>query len=183
MNPPICHPHVPGIESLEGLIRDVPNFPKPGVMFKDITPLLANPAALALAVELMVQPYRGRQVDMVVGAESRGFIFATAFAKSLSVGFVPIRKPGKLPYKTKRFEYTLEYGTDALEIHEDALKPGQNVVIVDDVLATGGTLVACCNLVEALRAKVMGIAVLIELKTFAGRQRFSRYDLSSVLTY
>ena len=146
----------PGLEQLRRLIRDIPDFPNPGILFKDITPLLANPGGLSLAVEYMVYPFRGAPVDVVVGAESRGFIFGTAVARELSVGFVPIRKPGKLPSAVRRLEYDLEYGTDVLEIHEDALQAGQNVLVVDDLLATGGTLAACCKLVRALGANVSG---------------------------
>lgn len=172
-----------GIADLRALIRDVPNFPKPGIMFKDITPLLADPAGLALAVEMMVQPFRGTRVDAVVGAESRGFIFGTALASALSVGFVPVRKPGKLPWQTRRAEYALEYGTDALEIHADGVKPGQHVVLADDVLATGGTLVACRKLVTDLGARVTGIAVLIELLGLGGRAKLDGVPVHSVLTY
>ena len=175
--------HVPGVSELRRLIRDVPDFPKPGILFKDITPLLADPAGLALAVRLMVQPLRGEPIDMVVGAESRGFIFGTAVATTLSVGFVPIRKPGKLPARVRRHEYALEYGSDALEIHEDALSPGANVLIVDDLLATGGTLVACCELVRGLRAKVHAVVVLIELTDCEGRRRLKNERVVSVLTY
>jgi len=185
---------MPGVADLRRLIRDVPDFPKPGILFKDITPLLADPAGLALAVEFMVQPFRGKHVDVVVAAESRGFIFGTAVANALSVGFVPIRKVGKLPARTRRHEYVLEYGTDVLEIHEDALRPGQQVLLVDDsldnrllvrafVLATGGTLLACCNLIGALHAHVMSIAVLIELTALDGRKLLERYEVTSVLKY
>jgi adenine phosphoribosyltransferase len=172
-----------GVSALRRLIRDVPDFPKPGILFRDITPLLADPAGFALAVELMVRPFRGERLDMVVGAESRGFIFGTAVATALSVGLVPIRKPGKLPAKARRYEYELEYGTDALEIHEDALSPGQNVLIVDDLLATGGTLAACCKLVRALGANVHAVVVLIELLACKGRRRLENERVISVLTY
>ena len=174
---------VPGASELRELIRDVPDFPKPGILFKDITPLLADPDALALAVELMVAPFRGEAIDMVVGAESRGFIFGTAVARALSVGFVPIRKPGKLPAEVRRHEYELEYGTDALEIHRDALAPGATVLIVDALLATGGTLVACCKLVRALGAKVAAVVVLIELLGCDGRRQLENERVLSVLTY
>lgn len=170
-----------GIADLGRLIRDVADFPKPGIVFKDITPLLADPAGLALAVELMVQPFRGHQIDVVVGAESRGFIFGTALANALSAGFVPIRKPGKLPAKTARAQYTLEYGSDAMEIHADALRSGEGVLLVDDVLATGGTLVACCQLIESLGARVHAIAVLIELLSLGGRDRLGGRHVHSVL--
>ncbi len=174
---------IPGMADLRRLIRDVPNFPKPGVAFKDITPLLADPAGLALAVELMVQPFRGRQVEAVVGAESRGFIFGTALAKALSVGFVPVRKPGKLPAAVSSYRYASEYGTDTLEIHRDSLEAGQKVLIVDDVLATGGTLVACCNLVRGLGANVVGIVVLIELSKLDGRAHLKECPVYSVMVY
>ena len=168
---------------LRRLIRDIPDFPKPGVLFRDITPLLADPAGLAMAVELMAQPFRGNRVDVVVGAESRGFIFGTAVAKALSVGFVPIRKPGKLPAATRRREYELEYGTDALEMHVDALRPDQRVLIVDDLLATGGTLAACCDLVRDSGAKIEAVAVLIELAALGGRQRLRGCEVFSVICY
>ncbi len=156
---------------LAALVRDIPDFPKPGVTFKDMTPLLADPAALALAVELMANPYRGRGIELVVGAESRGFIFGTAIAQALSAGFVPVRKPGKLPGETLGMDYNLEYGTDRLEIHTDAVKPNQRVLLVDDVLATGGTMRAKCDLAKMIRAEVAGIAVLIELTFLDGRTR------------
>lgn len=172
-----------GVSELRTLIRDVPDFPKPGVLFKDITPLLADPAGLALAVEVMAQPFRGGKLDLVVGAESRGFIFGTAVATALSLGFVPIRKPGKLPAEVRRHEYTLEYGDDALEIHADALAPGQRVLLVDDLLATGGTLQACCELIRGLGADICSIVVLIELAELKGRDRLSGERIESVLKY
>jgi adenine phosphoribosyltransferase len=164
-------------------IRDVPGFPKPGIVFKDITPLLADPGSLALAVEMLAQPFRGRHVDLVVGAESRGFIFGTAVAQALSAGFVPIRKPSKLPCETRKVTYQLEYGTDSLEIHLDAVKPGQRVVMVDDLLATGGTMVACCDLVKSLGGDILGIAVLIELAFLKGRDKLKNYPVHSVVSY
>lgn len=174
---------VPGMVELRRLIRDVPDFPKPGILFKDITPLLADSAGLALAVELMAQPFRGKHVDLIVGAESRGFIFGTAVAKALSAGFVPVRKPGKLPSVSHRFEYGLEYGTDALEIHTDAMKKGQRVVVVDDLLATGGTVSACCELVRKLGGDLLGVAVLIELTDLVGRRKLGNIPVLSVLQY
>ncbi len=168
---------------LAKLIRDVADFPKPGIMFKDITPLLADAAGLALAVECMANPYRGRGVDLVVGAESRGFIFGTAIAQALSCGFVPVRKPGKLPSERRTKTYQLEYGTDALEIHADAMGPGHAVLMVDDLLATGGTMRACCDLVEESGADILGISVLIELEFLDGRARVAPHPVSSVLKY
>ncbi len=171
------------ITKLRELIRDVPDFPKPGVLFKDITPLLASPAGLSLAVEYLTQPFRGIDVDLVVGAESRGFIFGTAVARNMSAGFVPVRKPGHLPAETASEEYDLEYGTDSLEIHRDAIKPGQRVLLVDDLLATGGTMAACCRLVSSLGGEIVGIAVLIELGSLSGREKLSDYPVHSILTY
>ncbi len=165
-------------------IRDIPDFPKPGVGFKDITPLLRHPGALAMAVEQMANPFRGRKVDIVVGAESRGFIFGTAIAQALSAGFVPVRKPGKLPWQTHRIEYDLEYGTDALEIHQDAIEPGQRVIVVDDVLATGGTMKAALELAEKFGGEVLGATVLIELTFLKGRERLGRHgNVHAVVKY
>src|ERR671937_482610 len=137
-------------EQLKRLIRDIPNFPKPGILFRDITPLLANPSGIALAVELLANPFRGKNIDLVVGAESRGFIFGTAVACCLSAGFSLVRKPGKLPFTKVAMKYELEYGTDTLEMHADAIVRGQRVLVVDDVLATGGTMKACLDLVKHL---------------------------------
>lgn len=156
-------------------ILDVPDFPKPGVVFKDMTPLLASPPALALAVELMANPYRGRGVELVVGAESRGFIFGTAIAQSLSAGFVPVRKPGKLPRAVHGMDYALEYGTDRLEIHADAIRPGQRILLVDDVLATGGTMRAKCDLAAQIGAEIVGVTVLMELAFLHGRVRLGEH--------
>ena len=168
---------------LRKFIRDVPDFPKPGILFKDITPLLANPSALALAVEALCNPFRELNVQAVIGAESRGFIFGTAIAQALSCGFVPVRKPGKLPAAKISHTYELEYGTDTLEIHRDAIKKGERCLIVDDLLATGGTMMACCDLVETLGGNIVGIAVLIELIFLHGRQRFGKYNLHSAIKY
>jgi adenine phosphoribosyltransferase len=169
---------------LRTLIRDIPDFPKPGIVFKDFTPLLRDPSGLALAVELMANPFRGRGVDIVVGAESRGFIFGTAIAQALSAGFVPVRKPGKLPGKTVRMAYDLEYGSDHVEIHLDAVARGQRVLLVDDLLATGGTMEACCKLVQELNGSIAGITVLIELEFLKGRGRLEPFATPhSVLRY
>lgn len=164
------------MDSLKQLIIDVPNFPKPGVVFKDFTPLLADPRGLALAVELMANPFRGKNIDLVVGAESRGFIFGIAVAQALSAGFIPVRKAGKLPRAVRGVQYELEYGTDRLEMHADALKDGQRVLMVDDLLATGGTLDACCRLVtETAKVTIVGLSVLIELPQLGGQRRVGKY--------
>ena len=170
-------------ESLTALIRDIPDFPKPGIRFKDITPLLSDPSGLSLAVELMANPWRDHRPDLVVGAESRGFIFGTALAQSLSCGFVPVRKPGKLSYETVSVEYELEYGTDTLEMHKDAITPGQKVLLVDDLIATGGTAKAACDLIERLGGQVLGLVVLIELEELKGRDLMGSVEVHSLLRY
>ena len=171
------------LESLRRLIRDIPDFPKPGILFRDITPLLADPSGLALSVELLANPFRGKNIDLVVGAESRGFIFGTAVACCLSAGFVIVRKPGKLPSKRIATSYDLEYGTDTLEMHADAIVKGQRVLVVDDLLATGGTMKACCDLVKQLGGHIVGVAVLIELAGLKGRDKLTSYDIHAVLRY
>lgn len=172
------------MRQLYDLIRDVPDFPKPGIVFKDFTPLLADPRGLALAVELMASPFRGRRVDLVVGAESRGFIFGTAVAQALSAGFVPVRKKGKLPRAVRGADYTLEYGQDRLEVHSDALAAGQRVLLVDDLLATGGTLAACGELLRQTESDLVGVSVLIELAFLNGRERIRHLgELHAVLRY
>lgn len=169
---------------LHTLIRDIADYPKPGIVFKDITPLLADPAGLAMAVEQMANPYRRLGVEVVCGAESRGFIFGTAIAQALNAGFIPIRKPGKLPYDTHAMAYDLEYGTDTLEIHTDAVGKGQKVLMVDDLLATGGTMQACCELVEKMGGDIVGLTMLIELTFLKGRAKLERFGQPhAVLTY
>lgn len=169
---------------LTPLILDVPDFPKPGIVFKDFTPLLADAEGLALAVRCMAEPFRTKNVHLVMGAESRGFIFGTALALALGCGFVPVRKPGKLPRATHRITYDLEYGSDTLETHVDAVKPGQNVLLVDDLLATGGTLEACGKLARRFHANIVGMTVLIEIAALRGRDRLAPYaDVHSVLSY
>ena len=171
------------ITVLKSHLRDIPDFPKPGILFRDISPLLANPSALALSVELLANPFRGKNIDIVIGAESRGFIFGTAVACCLSAGFGLVRKPGKLPFKKISMSYNLEYGNDTLEMHADQIVPGQRVLIVDDVLATGGTMKACVDMVKQLGGDLAGIAVLIELSGLQGRQRVMPHAVHSVLQY
>lgn len=166
---------------LRNLVRDVPDFPQPGIVFRDVTPLLADGKALRGAVDALARAFSG--VDVVVGIESRGFILGAPAAYALGVGMVPVRKLGRLPRETERAEYDLEYGTNTIEIHADALQPGQRVLIVDDVLATGGTAAATIELVERLGAEVAGIAVLIELRGLGGRERLAGYPLMSLLEY
>src|SRR5436305_4588101 len=170
-------------DQLKRLIRDIPDFPKPGVLFRDISPLLSDPSGLALSIELLANPFRGKNIDLVIGAESRGFIFGTAVACCLSAGFGLVRKPGKLPWKRVSMSYDLEYGKDTLEMHADAIMKGQRVLIVDDVLATGGTMKACCDLVKHLGGDLVGVAVLIELESLAGRSKIEGTKVHSVLRY
>ena len=168
---------------LEDFIRDVPDFPKPGIQFKDITPLLADPAAYRAAIRGLAAHYRGDRIDAIAAAEARGFLIAAPMALELGVGLVPIRKPGKLPAATASAEYALEYGTDRLEMHVDALTAGHRILIVDDVLATGGTMAACIELVRNAGAEVAGCAFLIELGFLGGRARLGRVDIVSLVTY
>jgi adenine phosphoribosyltransferase len=171
------------LERIKGLIRDIPDFPQPGIMFKDITPLLADDDAFSSVIDLIVVRYGRGNVDKVVGIEARGFILASPVAYHFGAGFVPVRKEGKLPWDTEREEYALEYGTAVLEIHKDAIGVGDRVLIVDDVLATGGTARATAKLVERLGGKVMGIACLIELTFLKGRDNLAGYDFFSLITY
>ena len=171
------------MENLKKLVRDVPDFPKKGIIFKDITPLLQDPKGLKTAVETISQHYKGKKIDVVVGAEARGFILAPTVAFNLGAGFVPVRKPGKLPYKKITESYALEYGTDTLEMHKDGIKKGQNVLMVDDLLATGGTMAACCKMVESLGGNIAGCAFLIELAFLNGKNALSKYDIFSVIKY
>jgi adenine phosphoribosyltransferase len=171
------------VENLTRLIRDIPDFPKPGILFRDISPLLADPSGLALSVELLANPFRGKGVEIVVGAESRGFIFGTAVACCLSAGFSLVRKKGKLPWKVVSMTYDLEYGSDTLEMHEDALVRGQRVLVVDDVLATGGTMKASCDLVKQIGGEIVGVAVLTELTALRGRDKVAPIPVHSVIQY
>ncbi len=171
------------MENLEAYIRDIPDFPKQGIVYKDISPLLQNPSAMKQAVDLFLEKLGGGKIDKVVGIESRGFFFATLLAERLNAGFVPIRKPGKLPYKTHREEYALEYGTDILEIHQDAINSGENILIHDDVLATGGTALAACNLVEKLGGNIIQCNFLVELSFLKGKEKLANYEVQSLLKY
>ena len=162
-------------------VRDVPNFPKPGILFRDITPLLASPEAFHAAVGAMAEPFRGSGVHRIVGIEARGFMFGAAIARELGLGFVPVRKPGKLPGRTEKVTYGLEYGSDALEVHADAFAAGETALVVDDVLATGGTAAAAVELLERLQARVAGLSFFIELRALRGRERLSGRPAHSVL--
>ena len=170
-------------ERAKTLIRDVPDFPKPGILYKDITPMLADAAAFHEVIGALTREAGRMDVQQVAGIESRGFLFGAPVAHSLGVGFVPIRKVGKLPWRTRRQDYDLEYGTSAVEIHEDAVFPGQRVVIVDDLLATGGTAQAAARLVEELGGVVAGFLFLIELSFLPGRERLAGYDVVSLIRY
>ncbi len=169
--------------SLKELIREVPDFPKPGISFKDLTPLLQNGEGLQRAVEAMLDLFSGEEIDLVIGIESRGFILGAPMAVGLGCGFVPVRKPGKLPAPSFKQEYQLEYGTDAVEIHQDAVDAGQRVLIVDDLLATGGTMKATCQLVDRLQAKIVGLAFLTELLFLDGREKLEDYRIEAVIQY
>ena len=171
------------LERAKQLIRDIPDFPQKGIVFKDITPLLADENAFSSVIDLIVVHYGRGNIDKVVGIEARGFILASPVAYHFGAGFVPVRKEGKLPWDTDREEYDLEYGKAVLEIHKDAIRPGERVVIVDDVLATGGPARATAQLVERLGGKVMGIACLIELSFLDGRKAVADYDFFSLITY
>ena len=168
---------------LKKLIRNVPDFPQPGIIFRDITPLLADAQALSLATRRMAEPFRRLKVDRVLGAESRGFIFGALVARELNCGFAPIRKPGKLPGKTISAQYQLEYGADKLQIHTDAFQTGQKILMVDDLLATGGTMAASCQMVEKLGGNIVGISFLIELIFLKGRQKLGNYTIHSLISY
>lgn len=171
------------MSDLAKLVRNVPDWPKPGIQFKDITPLLSDPAGLKWSIDGLADPFRNSGVDLVLGTEARGFLFAPAVALALGAGVVPARKPGKLPWRTLRESYELEYGTDALEVHQDAVKPGQKVLLVDDLLATGGTMLAAAKLVETLGGVVIGCAFLIELSFLPGRERLSPRLVHSLIQY
>ena len=171
------------LEFLKSLVRDVPNFPKPGIIFKDITPLLKNGKALKIVCDELASKFVKSQIDQVVGIESRGFIFSPTIACQLGAGFIPVRKKGKLPHDVERISYTLEYGEDFLEIHRDSIAKGERILIVDDVLATGGTAESVVKLVQRLGGEVIGLSFLIELLFLNGRKRFSDLPLHSLIQY
>ncbi len=171
------------MEQLKQLIREVPDFPRPGILFYDITTLLKDPGGLRAVIDALRDHYAKTKVDLVLGVEARGFIFAPALACALGAGFVPVRKPNKLPARAVREEYQLEYGSDSVEIHEDAIRPGERVLIVDDLLATGGTAAAAARLVEKLGGKVAGLGFVVELDFLKGRQKLAGHDVFSLLQY
>jgi adenine phosphoribosyltransferase len=171
------------VEALKALVRTVPDFPKPGILFYDITTLLKDKTGFAKLIDALAGHYIERKVDLVLGIEARGFIFGPALAYRLNAGFVPVRKPGKLPAAVARVSYDLEYGSDALEIHVDAIQPGQRVVLVDDLLATGGTMEATVKLVKQLGGEIVGLAFAVELDFLKGRERFKEFDVFSLLHY
>jgi len=170
-------------DGLKKLIREVPDFPKKGILFYDITTLLKDRRGFATLIDALSEHYLPERIDLVLGIEARGFIFGPALAYRLNAGFVPVRKPNKLPAKTARWTYALEYGTDALEIHTDAIQKGQRVLIVDDLLATGGTASACMRLAESLGGEVAGLAFVVELQSLKGRDKLTGYDVFSLLQY
>jgi adenine phosphoribosyltransferase len=169
--------------NLASIIRDVPDFPKPGILFKDITPLLHDPSVFAFVIELMAAPHKLDRPDIIAGIESRGFIFGAPLALQMGIPFVPIRKPGKLPWKTRSASYELEYGKDTIEIHEDAIISGQRVLLVDDLLATGGTMAAACELVSSLGGEIIETLFLIELNALKGRDRLKGEKVRSLIRY
>jgi len=176
-------PPAPTLQDIERAIRNVPDFPKPGIQFKDITPVLADPRLFAASIDLLTDSFKPGSVDAVVGIDARGFIFAAAAAVKLRAGFVPVRKKGKLPYRTHEQEYNLEYGTAIIAIHVDALKPGSRVLLIDDLLATGGTAAAAAALLGKLGVNILGISFLIELKFLNGRDRLKGYPVRSLVVY
>ncbi len=168
-------------DELKALVRNIPDFPKPGIQFKDITPLLSHPRGFRRSIELLSDLYERHDYDIIAAPEARGFIFGCALAQQTGAGFVPIRKPGKLPYQTARIEYELEYGTDSVEVHSDAVEAGMRVLLVDDVLATGGTMRACTQLVEKLGGEVSGCLFLMEIQALSGREKLGDYSIQSLL--
>jgi adenine phosphoribosyltransferase len=174
---------VQSVEDLKAAIREIPDWPKKGILFYDVTTLLKQGRRFEQTIEALLDPYKGKQIDLVLGIEARGFIFAPTVAYALKAGFVPVRKPGKLPAATFKASYALEYGTDSLEIHQDAIQPGQRVLIVDDLIATGGTAAAVAEMAEKMGATVVGLDFLVELTFLQGRDKLKKYDVHSVLKY
>jgi adenine phosphoribosyltransferase len=170
-------------ETLKAAIREIPDWPKQGILFYDITTLLKRGNCFAQAIDALTEPYKDKQIDAVLGMEARGFIFAPTVAYALGAGFVPVRKPGKLPAEKIQINYELEYGVDSLEIHKDAVTPGQRVLIVDDLIATGGTAKAVASMAKSMGATVEGLAFLVELTFLKGREKVSEYDIHSLLKY
>jgi len=168
---------------LKNFIRDIPDFPKPGILFRDITPLLADKQAFAAAIKAVAEPFADSDIEYVAAVEARGFIFGSAVAEALGAGFIPIRKKGKLPYTTTSVTYDLEYGTDTLEVHEDAVSDGAKVLMVDDLLATGGTMAAACGLMEKLNVEIAALAFLVELTQLAGKEKLTKYNIYTVISY
>ena len=171
------------MQRLEAYIRNIPDFPEPGIQFKDITPLVKDPAMLKLAVHQLIHPFLGQDITAIAGMEARGFIFGSLAAWEMGVGFVPLRKPGKLPYDAESISYDLEYGSASLEVHIDALEKGDKVLLIDDLLATGGTAAASCELVEKLGAEVVACAFVVELDFLEGRNKLSNYNIHSLIHY
>lgn len=171
------------MQRLEAYIRNIPDFPEPGIQFKDITPLVKDPAMLKLAVHQLIHPFLGQDITAIAGMEARGFIFGSLAAWEMGVGFVPLRKPGKLPYDAESISYDLEYGSASLEVHIDALEKGDKVLLIDDLLATGGTAAASCELVEKLGAEVVACAFVIELDFLNGREKLSKHNVHSLIHY
>jgi len=171
------------MQRLQACIRNIPDFPKPGIQFKDITPLVRDPAMLRLCVHQLIEPFLGETLTAVVGMEARGFIFGSLAAWDLGIGFVPLRKPGKLPYDVQAINYDLEYGSASLEVHIDALGSGERVLLIDDLLATGGTARASCDLIEQLGAEIAGCAFVIELDDLKGREKLGNYAVHSLIHY
>lgn len=171
------------MEHLKAAIREIPDWPKKGILFYDVTTLLKNGARFREAIDALIAPYQDKNIDVVVGVEARGFIFAPTVAYALGAGFVPVRKPGKLPAKTYRVNYELEYGTDCLEIHQDAIEPGQRALVVDDLIATGGTAKAVAAMIERMGATVVGLSFVVELGFLNGRAKLAGYDVTSIVRY
>ena len=171
------------MQRLKAKIRDIPDFPEPGIIFRDITPLVADPSTLQLSVYQLLQPFLGETINAVAGMEARGFIFGSLAAWELGVGFIPLRKPGKLPYDVQSASYDLEYGSAALEVHTDAVNAGDKILLIDDLIATGGTAEASCQLVEVLGGEIVGCAFVIELDALNGREKLSKYRVHSLLHY